>query len=167
MDSREKLRGKRALIVDDEKDVLEVLEQLLDICRIDSAHTFSDAEELIITNDYDFAVLDIMGVDGFKLLESTSRKGIPTLMLTAHALSPQALKKSAQDGASYYVPKERIDEIVTFIADVLDSMEKKISPWARWFQRLGAYFDKIFSGPDWRIKEKEFWEKKLNSIPRI
>jgi DNA-binding NtrC family response regulator len=167
MEPREKIKGKRVLIVDDEKDVLDVLEQLLDVCRTDSAYNFNDAEELIKSNDYDFAILDIMGVDGFKLLELTNRKGIPTLMLTAHALSPQDLKKSAQDGASYYVPKERIDDIVVFIVDVLDAMEKKINPWTRCFQRLGAYYDKIFGGSDWRLREKEFWEKKLESIPRI
>jgi DNA-binding response OmpR family regulator len=159
MELRDKIKGKRVLIVDDERDVLEVLEQQLDTCRIDSAHTFTDAKDLIKTNDYDLAILDIMGVDGFGLLELTNAKGIPTLMLTAHALSPRDLKKSAQEGASYYVPKERMDHIVVFIVDILDAAQKKTNPWIRCFQRLGDYYDKIFGGPDWRNKEKEFWEK--------
>lgn len=167
MESRAKIKGKRVLIVDDEKDVLDVLEELLNVCQIDSAPTFYDAEEFIKNNDYDFAILDIMGVHGFKLLELTKRKGIPTLMLTAHALSPQNLKRAAEDGACYYVPKERMDDIVIFIEDTLEAKEKKSNPWIRCFERLGSYYDKIFLGPDWRLKEEDFWKKKLETLPPI
>jgi hypothetical protein len=29
------------------------------------------------------------------------------------------------------------------------------------FDRLGNFYDKKFNGPDWREKEKKFWEEKL------
>ena len=32
-------------------------------------------------------------------------------MLTAHGLSEESLKKSAEEGASYYAPKEKMHEI--------------------------------------------------------
>jgi len=40
-------------------------------------------------------------------------------MLTAHALSVQALQKSIQMGARAYIPKEKMAEIVPFLEDVL------------------------------------------------
>jgi hypothetical protein len=86
-------------------------------------------------------------------------------MLTAHALSEESLKKSAESGASYFAPKDEMDKIAVFVADVLEAIEKRKSPWARWYDRLGGFYDKRFHGTDWRDKEKEFWEKKLKEIP--
>jgi len=104
-------------------------------------------------------VLDIMGVKGFDLLEIAKQRGIPALMLTAHALTEESLKKSAQDGAAYFVPKDEIAQIATFVADVLEATEKNKNPWVRWFERLSGAFDSIFTGPNWREREKEFWDK--------
>ena len=84
-------------------------------------------------------------------------------MLTAHALSSENLKRSAQEGAAYYAPKDKITDIRSYIADVLEAIENDKSPWDRMFDRLGSFFDQKFSGPDWREKEKEFWDKKIKS----
>lgn len=86
---------------------------------------------------------------------------VPALMLTAHALTEESLKKSAENGAAYYVPKDEINRISTFVADVLEAKEKNKNPWVRWFDRLGSSFDVIFTGPNWRENEKEFWEKQI------
>lgn len=161
MDVERTLIGKRVLIVDDEKDVLEVLTELLLLCKVDPASSFEKAKHLIETNYYDIVVLDIMGVDGFELLKIANEKGIPALMLTAHAVSEQDLIHSARNGAAYYVPKDEIDKIPLFIADVIDAKEKQKNPWIRWYQRLGSYFDTIFVGPNWREREKEFWRNRL------
>ena len=161
MDPKKILLGKKVLIVDDEKDVLDSLIELLDLCKIDAATSFEEAKDFLERYDYDIVVLDIMGVKGFELLEIAKNRGIPSLMLTAHALSEESLKKSAEDGASYYVPKNEMDKIATFVADVLEAKEKKKNPWARWFDRLGGTIDKIFTGPNWREREKEFWDKFL------
>jgi hypothetical protein len=85
-------------------------------------------------------------------------------MLTAHALSEETLRKSAENGASYYAPKDEIKRIHVFVADVLEAAEKGKSPWLRVFERLGRYYDKKFGGPDWREKEKEFWEERVKSL---
>lgn len=161
MDTDKILRGKRVLIVDDEQDILDLLVQLLSACMVDSASSFEEAKRLLETENYDIAVLDIMGVRGFELLEIANERGIPALMLTAHALSEESLRKSAEDGASYYVPKDEIGKIDVFVADVIEAREKKKNPWVRWYERLGGFFDKKFSGPNWREQQREFWEKKL------
>ena len=153
--------GKRILIVDDEKDILDLLTELLELGKIDTAQSFEEAKGFIERYEYDIAVLDIMGVKGFELLKIANKKGIPALMLTAHALTEESLKKSAENGAAYYVPKDEINRISTFVADVLEAKEKNKNPWVRWFDRLGSSFDVIFTGPNWRENEKEFWEKQI------
>jgi DNA-binding NtrC family response regulator len=164
METKKILRGKRVLIVDDEKDILNVLVELLDMCKVDTASSFDEAKHLLETEPYDIAVLDIMGVKGFDLLEIANKKGIPALMLTAHALTKDALKESAERGASYFAPKDEISKIDLFVADVLEAVEEKKNPWVRWFERLGSFYDKKFTGPSWREQEREFWDKKLKQI---
>ena len=154
------VKGKRVLIVDDEKDVLDTLTELLDVCRLDAASSFEQGKELLESKYYDVAVLDIMGVKGYDLLEIANSRDVPALMLTAHALSEEHLKESAEKGAAYYAPKDRISDIALFVADVLEALEKKKNVWTKWFDRLGGFFDKRFGGTDWREKEKDFWEKK-------
>ncbi len=163
MDPTKVIMGKKVLIVDDEKDILEVLTELLSVCKIDRAPSFEDAKALLETNDYHIVVLDIMGVDGYELLKIANERGIPALMLTAHALSEESLKRSVEEGAAYYVPKEEINNITVFVADVIDAIEKNKNPLVRWFDRLSSVFDVIFVGPDWREREKEFWRNKLGA----
>jgi DNA-binding NtrC family response regulator len=164
MDVDKIIKGKRILIVDDEQDVLDSLIDLLDMCKVDKALSFEEAKALMEENYYDIAVLDIMGVKGYDLLKIANDHKIPALMLTAHALSSDNLKRSADQGAAYYAPKDEIDKIGIFIADVLESIQKKKSPWLKVFERLGGFYDKQFNGPDWREKEKKYWDEKLKQL---
>jgi len=68
------LDGKRVLIVDDEPDVLATLEELLPMCNVVKAASFEEAKELLTTQYFDMAILDIMGVDGYKLLEIGNKR---------------------------------------------------------------------------------------------
>lgn len=166
MDAKKRLQGKRVLVVDDEPDVLDSLTELLSTCMVDRASTFEEAKELLETYSYDIVVLDIMGVKGFELLGIAKEKNLPALMLTAHALNEDTLKKSAEEGASYYVPKDEIGKIDVFVADVLEALEKKKNPWVKWFERLGPYFHERmnFRGPNWREDHKKFWDEKLKEL---
>jgi DNA-binding NtrC family response regulator len=167
MDPNKILKGKKILIVDDEKDVLDQLIELLDMCRVDAASSFEEGKKLLERESYDIAVLDIMGVKGMELLKIANKQNIPALMLTAHALSEESLKESAEEGASFYAPKEEINNIGLFVADVLEAKEKNKNPWIKWFERLGSFYDKRFHGTNWREQEKEFWEEKLKKLPEI
>lgn len=151
------LRGKRVLIVDDEPDVLELLTELLDMCKVDAASSFEEAKELLENNYYHVAVLDIMGVKGYELLEIANQREIPAVMLTAHAISEEHLKKSIQKGASFYAPKDEINRIAIFMADVLEARDKKRNVWAKWYERLSEFCDRRF-GPKWRDQDREFWD---------
>lgn len=152
------LDGKWVLIVDDEPDVLETLKDILDMCHIDTASTFEIAEKYLSEKSYDAAVFDIMGVDGYKLLEIANQKNIPAVMLTAHALSPENLITSINKGARAYLPKDRMIDIESFLVDLIDApaIESKKQP--HWFSRLKPNFDQAF-GTGWREKDRPFWRE--------
>jgi DNA-binding NtrC family response regulator len=152
------LKGKKLLIVDDEPDVLDALEEELTMCALDSAPSFEAAKEFLDQHDYDAVILDIMGVQGYDLLRIATEKDIPALMLTAHALSPDNLVKSIEKGAQSYVPKDKISDIATYLADILRAREQGIERDMTWFSRLREFFDMKF-GPGWKEEHKAFWEQ--------
>ena len=47
------LDGKKVLVVDDEPDILEVLEELLEMCDVVTASTFEKAKELLESQKFD------------------------------------------------------------------------------------------------------------------
>ena len=156
MSDKDTLKGKKILIVDDEPDVLDILEGLLSMCTITKADNFESARRLMETEPFDIAILDIMGVNGYALLEITKEKKITAVMLTAHALSVETTVKSFKRGAASYVPKEEIHKIEAFLNDVLEAKSKGQSSWLRWLERAGAYYEKKF-GRDWQKGDEEFW----------
>ncbi len=152
------LDGKRVLLVDDEADILDTLEDLLPMCEIMRASNFKDARDCLETLHVDLTILDIMGVDGYKLLEIANEKGITAVMLTAHALSPENVVKSFKEGAASYLPKEEMVNIASFLNDVLEDKQTGKNPWTRWYDKMGSFFEKRF-GDKWKDNNKDFWEK--------
>ncbi len=147
------LQDKIILVVDDEPDVLETVGEILDMSLLYKAGSFEEGLEYLRGYTIDIAILDIMGVNGFELLKKCVEKGVPTVMLTAHALTPEALKKSMKLGAVTFLPKEKISELQAFLEEVVLGGGKPI--WVKFFDRLGGYFEKRF-GPDWKEKDKFF-----------
>lgn len=157
------LKFKRLLIVDDEPDILETLEELLPMCDVVKASSFEEAKDLLEVQYFDIAVLDIMGVDGYKLLEIANKRRVMAVMLTAHALSPEETVKSYKEGAAYYVPKEKMSEITTYLNDILEAKEQGKNFWSRWLDRFALYYNERF-GPDWKDTEKDFWKRLQGDI---
>lgn len=158
MTDRQLIEDKRILIVDDEPDILDTLESLLEGCSVVRASSFEEAKKNLESQYFDIAVLDIMGVDGYKLLEIASERGMTAVMLTAHALSPEDTVKSYNKGAAYYIPKDEMADIKTFLNEILEAQEKGESTWSRWLQRFGSFYERRF-GADWQKKDKDFWDK--------
>jgi CheY-like chemotaxis protein len=150
------LKGKKVLIVDDEPDILETLAELLSECDLKQASTFEEAKELLEKEPLDIAVLDIMGVDGYKLLDIAKQKKVIPVMLTAHALSPDHTMRSYQRGAALYVPKDKIANIADYMEDVLQAIKAGKSTWWRWLERFESYYEKKFEH-EWKNKDKDFW----------
>jgi DNA-binding response OmpR family regulator len=152
------LKGKKVLIVDDEPDVLDTLEDLLSDCDVVKAGSFEEAKKRFETQPFDMAVLDIMGVNGYELLEIAVKKKVTTVMLTAHALSPEDTMKSFRGGAAYYVPKDKIAEMPKILANILDLKSQGKNTWMPFVGWAEAYYSAKF-GPKWEKSKKELQEK--------
>ncbi len=165
MAESEILKDKLILAVDDEEDVLEIIDEELSEaadCTLHMATTFEKAQQYLVSYTYDLVILDIMGVRGFDLLQIADNAGFPVVMLTAHAFTPDALKKSIELGARAYLPKEKLGNLAPFLEDVLKLSYK--SAWKSAIDQVGTLFDKKF-GSEWRKTEREFWkdfEEKLS-----
>ena len=155
MTSESPLKDKIVLVVDDEPDVLETVEEELDICLVHKATDYDTALQYLLSYTYDIVILDIMGVNGFELLKNSVSRGFPTVMLTAHALSPESLKKSIKLGAVSFLPKEKISELKSYLEDVV--LGEGRSAWQKLFDKMGDFFNKRF-GPDWKERDKFFKE---------
>lgn len=151
MSSDNLLKDKVILVVDDEPDVLEAIADELDMCIIHKAQDYNTAIQFLTMYTYDVVILDIMGVNGFELLKKSVERGFPALMLTAHALTPEALKKSIKLGAVSFLPKEKIADLRYFLEHVVLEEGKPI--WSKLFNRFGEFFNQRF-GPDWKEKDK-------------
>ena len=161
MNAESILKGKTILVVDDEPDVLSIVAEILDMCEVHQAKDFETGLQLILKNTYDVVVLDIMGVNGFELLKNAVVRGFPSVMLTAHAVTPEALKRSIELGAVSFLPKEMIKDLKELIEEVVLGGGKRLW-WLKSLQKTGPYFEKRF-GPDWKEKDKFFkdFEKSL------
>ena len=154
------LDGKRILAVDDEPDVLTILkDEILEAapkCTLGKAMTYEEAIEKLKSQPYDVVILDIMGVRGFDLLDLAVKSNMKVVMLTAHALNPQALKRSFEMKARAYLPKEKLGEVVPFLEDVLE--DEYLPGWRKLMGKLKKFFDSKFES-DWEKKTELPWRE--------
>ncbi len=155
-DSKSYLKDKYILVVDDEVDILETIEEMLDIARLDLVEDYQTALEKIKSNDYDLAILDIMGVNGMQLLEEAVQRDIPAVMLTAHAMNTESLKESLHKGALSYIPKDSLSDLEIILGDLLKASDEGNPPWKLLFDMVGPAFNRKF-GAHWKEADKEFW----------
>jgi CheY-like chemotaxis protein len=149
------LDHKKVLAVDDEQDILAVLEEEIKSscpdCAVDMATSYDEALKCLESEDYDLIILDIMGVRGFDLLGIVVKKNLKAVMLTAHALSPENLKRAHDMGARAYLPKEKIGGIVPFLEAAL---KYEFEPgWKHLYKALHVVFADLW-GRDWDKLEK-------------
>jgi DNA-binding NtrC family response regulator len=161
--SRSILNSKTILAVDDEADVLSTLqEEVLRAapkCKFEKATTYEEAAEKLESKTYDVVILDIMGVRGFDLLDLAVKKDFRVAMLTAHSLTPEALKRSFEMKARAFLPKEKLGEVVPFLEDVLKY--EYLPGWERLMKKLEGYF-KIHWGEYWEKAAAKFREDSEN-----
>jgi DNA-binding NtrC family response regulator len=154
------LSGKRILAVDDEPDVLNVLDEEIMAacpnCKFDKATTYEAASKMLESNTYDVVILDIMGVRGFDLLKLAVSRNLRVAMLTAHALSPETLKRSFEMRARAFLPKEKLGEVVPFLEDVLKY--EYLPGWKRLMEKLKGFFDSKFES-DWEKRTGLPWQE--------
>lgn len=141
---------KVILVVDDEPDILQVVEELFQGSVVHTAQDYETASQYLKSYTYDVVILDIMGVNGFELLKLSVARGFPTIMFTAHALTPEALKTSIKLGAVGYVPKNQINELPQLVDELFS--RPKSSIWKKLINNLSKTF-KASHGDDWAEKD--------------
>lgn len=147
------LSGKRILAVDDEPDVLDVIRDELETCQVLTASDFETARQLIATQRFDLIILDIMGVDGFALLQESTARKQPAAMLTAHAISTDNINKAIRLGAVSFLPKEELTRLPELVTEILQCLKEGESHWERLFARLGPFFKERL-GLEWDELER-------------
>jgi DNA-binding response OmpR family regulator len=147
------LNGKHILAVDDEPEILEVIRESLDQCAVVTAGSFEEADKEIAGSEFDLAILDIMGVRGFDLLQKCRERNMPAAMLTAHAIDVDSLNKSLRLGAVSFLPKEELVRLPELVAEIFESVEAGRSHWPQLFKRLGPFFKERL-GVVWEDLEK-------------
>ena len=118
----------RALIVDDNPAVLEVLETLLERpeTQIDKAQNCREAFDLLAVNTYDCATLDLKlpdgtGIDILKHIRA-ARLDIRVVVISVSASNPRMEKELLSLGADMVLPKPFSTELLTnFIYGEQDS----------------------------------------------
>ncbi len=163
------LQGKTILVVDDEPDVRELLkEEILEAapdCTVNTAGSYEEGVELLTRCAYDLAILDIMGVRGFDLLEMAVKRPqpIPVVILTAQAHSAESFKKAVRLGARAYFPKSKLGDMVRHLEDVVTY--EYGAAWKRLLKEIEGHLRKGW-GPYWRQPDETFWkdfDTKINS----
>lgn len=134
------LTGKKILAVDDEPDVLEIIREKLDVVEITTASTDEQAKEILSADHFDLVLLDIMGVNGFSLLEICGEKGFPAAMLTAHSLDVDSVNKALNLGAVSFLPKEDLANLEANLVEIFEGLAQGRSHWKKLFDRLGPFF---------------------------
>ena len=128
------MKGKAILVVDDELEILDTVKEVVDMCLVYKVPDYNSAIQLLLGFTYNIVILDIMGVNGFELLKIAVRRGFPTVMLTAQALSTEALKNSIKLGAVSFSPKDKVLELPYFLEQVVLGSGRPI--WKKVFDRL-------------------------------
>jgi len=129
-ESVEPLRGVRVLLVDDDRDSMEVVRFLLSRsgAEVEAAATAGQALDLLERRSLDVLVSDIAmpDVDGYALLARVragegGQPRLPAIALTAYS-TPEARERALSGGFQAHVSKPvELDELVAAVRAVRDA----------------------------------------------
>ena len=127
--------AKKILIIDDEKDMVDILNTILqhDGYEVVTAYDGEEGLQRVKESTPDLIITDIMmpRMDGFtfaqKIKEDPSTSGIPIIMLTAKDQAVDRYKGLSLGIAAYIVKLFDLDELRDTVKDVLENPEFKIN----------------------------------------
>jgi CheY-like chemotaxis protein len=137
--------GERVLIVDDDRRIGELIVETLEGYAVETASTYEAARAKLAAGGYAVAVLDVMGVRGFELLEEFAAT-VPCIMLTARALKPHDLERAIAARAALFLPKEEVAFLDDYIARVREAAATREPLWPWLFERVDF---RRWLGPGW------------------
>ena len=132
------MKNKSVLAVDSQMDLLQTLEEKIlsacPECRLDMATTFEDGRQLMLLLTYDLVISDIMNAPGCDLIDLAARRNFPVLVLSDNGSSDEALNESNGLRIQATLPKEKLNEIVPTVEEVLK--HEFVPSWKRALERL-------------------------------
>lgn len=124
---------KKVLIVDDEKEILNILKFVIEIERfnVQTATSAIKALEILSKTKIDAIISDIMlpGMTGLELLKRTKNKypGIPVIMITGHSHQYTPQKAFDQGADGFFAKPFKNVEIVSTLRKVISQKKPKLA----------------------------------------
>ena len=138
MRSKRLLTGRVVLLVDRDKDVVDAMAELLEMCIIHKANDCDSAIQYLLGHTYDCVILGMEGSALSDLLETCVLRGFPTVVLVSPPVSPESVKIYTSLEFIYFHPRERIAEIKELLASILTELNKP--RWRKLLERVDAEF---------------------------
>jgi CheY-like chemotaxis protein len=130
------LVGKKILAIEDKPDVLAVLKKEISEscpeCRFETATTYREAVEKMMSWTYDAVILDDMGTRDSDLLDWALVRNFPVAIITTASSDPEPMNRTIKMATRFYLPKEKLGEIVSFLEGLIWYQ------WSPWWGRLAA-----------------------------
>ena len=119
----------RILIIDDEKEIVSMLSRFLmkkGFREVSGEHNPERALHAIRNGEYDLIISDLVmePYDGFYMLQEAKNRGIPFIMMTAHASVDSAVKAMKMGASDYVVKPFNLEELYVKILRI--EKEKKL-----------------------------------------
>ncbi len=119
----------RILVIDDEKEIVSMLSRFLmkkGFREVSGEHNPERALHAIRNGEYDLIISDLVmePYDGFYMLQEAKNRGIPFIMMTAHASVDSAVKAMKMGASDYVVKPFNLEELYVKILRI--EKEKKL-----------------------------------------
>ncbi len=155
------LEGKRILVVDNEREILNILSEALAASEVVVAGNLDEARFLIAEKIFDLAILDAVGVKGCDLLQDCQAHKLPAAMLTPREVEVRSINEAMKRGVMSFFPRDDLHRLPETVADLLEHLEKgRFS--TRFFRRIRAAFREI-----WRVVCEEADRDRSSKLPRV
>lgn len=144
------LEGKRILVVDNEREVLNMLAEALAASQVVTVGNVDDARPLISKESFDLVILDTISANGCDLLQDCRANKLPAAMLTSREVEVTRVNEAMKRGAQSFFPKDEIHRLPETVVDLLERLEERKTHWAKLFRRFGTTFREL-----WRVVREE------------
>ncbi|NMB49077.1 MAG: response regulator transcription factor [Bacteroidales bacterium] len=147
--------GEKILVVDDEKDICNILQFNLENegFEVDVAYSGEEALEKL-SESHSLIILDVMmeGMSGFKMAEKLRKEGntVPLIFLTAKNAENDMLKGFSLGGDDYVTKPFSVKEVLARVKAVLKRTTTSQTPSTKW-----VYEDLVIDTASHRVTIKD------------
>lgn len=149
------IMGEKILVVDDEKDICNILQFNLENegFEVDVAYSGEEALEKL-SESHSLIILDVMmeGMSGFKMAEKLRKEGntVPIIFLTAKNAENDMLKGFSLGGDDYVTKPFSVKEVLARVKAVLKRTTTSQTPSTKW-----VYEDLVIDTASHRVTIKD------------